>query len=228
MKKTDLAGIFKKRTGYGFKDPKALHQALTHSSQTRPGGADNERLEFLGDRVLALAISDWLFAQYPDADEGKMARRLNAMVRKETCARVARKIGIGDMMQAVSQRPSRKDSLFESTNVLGDACEAVIAAVYLEAGYKRTARFVLKLWEDELGREGATKKDPKSALQEWALARGLGTPQYHEENRTGPDHAPLFEMSVSIEGFDRVKASGPAKQTAEQAAAQAFMEANDV
>ena len=212
---------FSGRIGHQFRQPDLLVRAVTHasiSSMTRP---DNQRLEFLGDRVLGLAMAEALLRADPQASEGQLAPRYNALVRKETCADVAREIGLGDVLKLgrseMMSGGRRKDAL------LGDALEAVIAAVYMDAGFEAAQAVVLGLWGDRIAAVEADSRDAKTALQEWAQARGLPPPVYLEQGRTGPDHQPVFTVEVRLENGAVERAAAGTKRQAEQAAAKALL-----
>ncbi|MFO1089798.1 MAG: ribonuclease III [Hyphomicrobiales bacterium] len=218
---------FEGRLGYAFRDRALLEAALTHASAIDDGhGDDNERLEFLGDRVLALVMVEELFRLHPDAREGELARRLNTLVRKETCAEVSRALGVADAMKA--GRSVRRRAIAESTNVLGDTCEALIGAIYLDGGLEAARRFVLASWQPFLDSATMARKDPKTALQEWALARALPVPAYDELGREGPDHLPQFSMRVTVDGSEPATGVGRTKRQAEQEAATAFLKREGV
>ncbi|MGI9371126.1 MAG: ribonuclease III [Hyphomicrobiales bacterium] len=213
------------RIGYDFASDDLLQRALTHSSY-RAGGKkkpsrNNERLEFLGDRVLGLVIADWLFATYPDENEGDLAPKLNALVRKETCAHAAQDINLGKHLKLGRGEESAGGR--DKMAVLGNAMEALIAAVYLDGGYSAAHTMVLHVWEPHLATVTSLRKDAKTALQEWAQARGLPSPVYREKERTGPDHEPVFVMEVEIQGHKSDAAQGASKRIAEQSAAEAFL-----
>jgi len=218
-----LLSVFKKHSGYAFKDGQLLVNALTHTSQMNTDRQNNERLEFLGDRVLALVIAEYLYEDSPKAPEGEMALRLNSMVRKETCAQVARNLHLDELMKAFAGKTAVHKGVFDSQNVLGDACEAVLAAVYLDSGLEQARKFILAAWKEQLSDDNAIRKDPKSALQEWALARGLDMPIYVEVSREGPDHAPEFVMSAEVIGKGKKTGKGTSKRVAEQDAAEKFL-----
>lgn len=191
-----------------------LAQALTHPSAA--AAEDNQRLEFLGDRVLGLTIAEALFARFPQAAEGDLAHRYNALVRKETCAEVAMDLGLGPML-----RLGKSESLAggrRRTAVLGDAMEAVIAAIHLDLGAEAARAAVLAAWGDRLARSEAAPRDAKTALQDWAQARGLSPPRYVETGRSGPDHAPEFLVAAHL-GDHVGHGRGPGKRAAQQAAA---------
>jgi ribonuclease-3 len=212
---SDLRG-FEARLGHAFRHGDLLVRALTHASLASATRPSNERLEFLGDRVLNLAMAEALLAHDPGAAEGQLAPRLNALVRLETCADVARGIGLGEVLKLGRSEMltggRKKDAL------LGDALEAVIAAVFLDAGWDAARATVLRLWGDRVASAETRARDAKSALQEWAQARGLPPPTYVEEARDGPDHQPRFTVSVTVEGRTG-RADAGAKRQAEQAAA---------
>jgi ribonuclease-3 len=211
---------FSARIGHDFARPELLHEALTHGSFAEGARADNQRLEFLGDRVLGLAIAEALLADDPAATEGQLAPRLNALVRKETCADVARDLGLGDVLKLgrseMLSGGRRKEAL------LGDAMEAVIAAVYLDGGFGAAKSVVLTLWKERIAEVEADAKDAKTALQEWAQARGLGTPTYDVIGQDGPPHAPTFRIAARL-GRDSAEASAGPKRQAEQAAARQLL-----
>lgn len=207
---------FEARLGHSFRQKDLLVRALTHASLSSPTRPSNERLEFLGDRVLNLAMAEALAAADPDAAEGRLAPRLNALVRLETCADVARGIGLGDVLKV--GRSEMLSGGRKKEALLGDALEAVIAAVFLDAGWDSARATVLRLWGDRIATAETRARDAKSALQEWAQARGLPPPTYVEEAREGPDHQPRFTVAVTVEG-QTGRAEAGSKRQAEQAAA---------
>ncbi len=196
-----------------------LSRALTHASM---GGADNERLEFLGDRVLGFLIAEILIAQFPDESEGALALKLNALVRMETCARVAEAAGI-DKALILAPAEDRSGGRRKAA-ILGDACEAVIAALYLDGGIEAARKFVSKHWQPFMSEVTGDLRDPKNALQEWAQGRKLGTPSYRVSRREGPDHAPKFTVEVTVRGHDPAVGEGMSLRAAEQAAARILMQ----
>lgn len=212
---------FQGAIGHEFRDPALLLRAVTHasiSSATRP---DNQRLEFLGDRVLGLVMAEALLAADAKAAEGQLAPRFNALVRKETCAEVARTIGLGEVLKLgrseMISGGRRKDAL------LGDAMEALIAAIYLDGGFDAAKALVLRLWSDRIRAVDDDARDPKSSLQEWAQARGMSLPSYTETSRDGPDHQPMFTVQVQLENGATESARAGSKRVAEQAAARALL-----
>lgn len=212
------------RLGHAFADRQLLERALTHPSAV--SGADKrdksyQRLEFLGDRVLGLTVADMLFRTMPADDEGTLSRRLSDLVRAETCAEIASQLELG---QAVSVGPTESRTIVGSRpSVLADMCEAVIGAIYLDAGWASAEAFVTRLWLPRLAAGPAAQRDAKSALQEWAQGRGLPTPVYKVIERSGPDHQPLFTMAVVIPGIEDGTGQGSAKRQAEIAAATAVL-----
>ncbi len=212
---------FEGRIGYSFSTPAHLVRALTHASLGTVTRPDNQRLEFLGDRVLGLVIARAVHAADGSASEGQLAPRFNALVRKETCAEVARSIGLGDVL-----RLGRSEMLSggrRKETLLGDAMEAVIAAIFLDGGYDAAESVILALWADRIGTVADVPRDAKTALQEWAQAKSLGLPAYTELTRDGPDHAPQFTVEVRLENGLAENARAGSKRAAEQSAAAALL-----
>ncbi|MEM9783702.1 MAG: ribonuclease III [Pseudomonadota bacterium] len=207
------------KLGHQFAEPELLASALTHASAAGTARPDNQRLEFLGDRVLGLVIAEALMQRFPDEAEGDLAPRLNALVRRETLAEVAQTIDLGDHL--VLGRSESLSGGRRKKAILADAMEAVIAAVYFDAGLDTARRLILAHWSPILDRAAASDAptDAKSALQAWAQARGLGLPVYDEVARQGPDHAPRFTMAVRLEDGAEATGEAPGKRQAEQAAA---------
>lgn len=217
-----------KKIGYRFKNEALLGRALTHASLrgAKKVSEDNERLEFVGDRVLGLAIVELLWETYPTATEGELARHLNRLVRGETCAKVGRQLGLGEYLM-LSDSEAGSGGRLKAT-ILADAVEAVLGAIFLEAGFNKARDTVRRLWENEEVSFGQAAADPKSALQEWAQGQGLALPMYVEVERTGPDHAPRFTSEVHIKGRPPARGEGASKRSAEQAAAMALLEREGV
>nr|WP_255744392.1 ribonuclease III [Aliiroseovarius sediminis] len=212
---------FQGRIGYEFKDPELLIRALTHgsfSSATRP---DNQRLEFLGDRVLGLVMSETLLRADPNAPEGTLAPRYNALVRKETCADVARQVDLGAVLKL--GRSEMKTGGRRKLALLGDGMEAVIAAVYLDGGLNAAQTMIRNLWGDRIDRVEDDARDPKTALQEWAQARKMPPPRYVETGREGPDHAPMFTIKAELSNGRSAETQANSKRAAEQAAARTLL-----
>lgn len=225
MKLSGELSAFCDRIGYRFEQPELLVRALTHgsiSSATRP---DNQRLEFLGDRVLGLVMAEALLDADTEATEGVLAPRYNALVRKEACADVARDIGLGAVLKlGKSEMVSggrRKEAL------LGDGMEALIAAVYRDGGFSAARALILRLWGKRVFDVKEDARDPKTALQEFVQSRGETTPIYEIIKREGPDHAPEFTIAVTLASGERAEAKAGAKRQAEQAAAKALLERLD-
>jgi ribonuclease III len=211
------------KLGYKFKNPALLERALTHAS-VRGGKvvrSDNERLEFIGDRVLGLAIAFALNNQYPDASEGELARRYNRLVRGEACARVARDIGLGTHL--ILSESEAESGGRNKTTILADATEALLGAVFIDGGFERARSVVARLWQDQSEPIPEISVDAKSALQEWAQGQGLALPRYTVVARNGPDHAPRFTAEVLINGKAPAQGEGASKRIAEQAAANALL-----
>lgn len=209
------------RIGHRFADASLLPLALTHVSAV--GGdptRSNQRLEFLGDRVLGLAIADMLMEAYPAGSEGDLSRRLAALVRRETCAEVATGWEIGPHLKIGG---GGAGAMRRNPSVLGDACEAVIGAVYLDAGYEAARDLVRRGFGPKLKDLAAIPSNPKAELQEWAAARGLPPPLYAIVDRSGPDHAPRFSVAARVKGMAEALGSGPSRRVAEQAAAEAVL-----
>jgi ribonuclease-3 len=212
------------RIGYRFGDATLLTCSLTHISALK--GARNrtgsyQRLEFLGDHVLGLVISDMLFRSFPRADEGELSRRLADLVRKETCAEIAGTIDLGAAIKLGSSEANA--GARKRPAILADVCEALIGAVYLDGGYAAAAALVERLWQERMRATAQPLRDPKTLLQEWAQARGLPTPAYREVARSGPDHSPVFRVAVQLPNFAAAEGSGRSKRAAEQDAAAAML-----
>lgn len=222
-RRRDIKGL-EAALGYTFRSRDLVERALTHAStrvDRQTPAEDNERLEFLGDRVLGLAIAELLVEGDQKASEGDLARRFNRLVRRDACARVGRHIGLG---AALRLSPSEEESGGrDKDTILADAIEALLAAVFLEAGYEGVRDVVRRIWLPLLDGLPARVTDAKSALQEWAQGQGLALPAYVTTGRAGPDHAPVFTTEVRI--ADRAPATGvgASKRAAEQAAASALL-----
>ncbi|MGJ3647562.1 ribonuclease III [Sphingomonas sp. GlSt437] len=197
----------------------ALYErALTHGSHR---AEHYERLEFLGDRVLGLAIAEWLYAEFPDEPEGALSKRLNALVTGAVCASIARRISVPLHLKLGKQ--ARDDGASDSDNVLGDAMEALIGALYLDHGIDAARGAVRRLWRDLIAASPRAPQHPKSALQEWAARHNRRPPEYSVTDRSGPEHAPRFTVRVAIGKLAEASATGASKQEAETAAAAALL-----
>ncbi len=219
----DLSPL-EKRIEHTFNDPSLLQHALTHASsinQSDSRSESNERLEFLGDRVLGLVIADMLYKRFQYEDEGALSRRLTALVRKEALARIADTIELSSYLTlslGEEESGGRKNPA-----LLADACEALIAAIYLDAGLVPARRFIENNWQSLLDEDPTPPKDAKTALQEWTQSRNLGLPEYKVADQSGPPHAPTFTIAVSVKGYPDQDSSGPSKRRAEQDAAESML-----
>ncbi|RMH46266.1 MAG: ribonuclease III [Alphaproteobacteria bacterium] len=220
--RAEVLAAVQQRIGHDFADPDLLDRALTHASYSGPDRPDNERLEFLGDRVLGLVIAEALLRHDSAAAEGVLAPRLNALVRKETCAEIAAALGLGAAI-----RMGRSEMLSGGRRkraILGDAMEAVIAAVYLDGGIEAARRVILRHWARHLETVDGLAGDAKSRLQEWVQARGQTPPAYEELSREGPAHAPVFTIRAVLASGETATARAGSKRAAEQAAARQLLE----
>lgn len=222
-KAKDRAAL-EERIGYKFADKALLERALTHISALS-GGATRansyQRLEFLGDHVLGLVISDMLYRAFPKANEGELSRRLADLVRKETCAEVARAMDLGPALKLGNSESHAGGRL--RTTILADACEALVGAVFTDGGYKTADQLIGRFWKERMLKPLRPLRDPKTMLQEWAQARGLPTPAYKELARTGPHHDPEFRVAVTLPERQPAEGTGSSKRAAEQAAAAAML-----
>ena len=222
MKKSEAIRSFEQRLGYEFSNLSLLVEALTHSSIASDFRKDNQRLEFLGDRVLGLVMAEALLEIDQTAPEGTLAPRFNALVRKETCAEVTRQIELGGVLKIgrseMLSGGRRKDAL------LGDGMEAVIAAIYKDGGFEIAKTIIIKLWGDRIKNVKVDARDAKTMLQEWAQARGQNPPNYEVISRSGPDHAPDFLVKVILASGETSEAMAGSKRQAEQMAAKALLQ----
>lgn len=212
-----LAGIL----GHSFRHPDILRRAVTHASAEPRAWNAYERLEFLGDRVLALVVAEQLLDRFPHEREGSIAKRHVSLVRRETLAEVAHSIGLGRYL--IISRGEDEAGARASDTILSDAMEAVIGALYLDGELEAARRFILRHWNPLLEMDRRPPQDPKTALQEWAQGRRLPLPSYVTVAQTGPAHAPEFTVEVQVEGQAPRRASGKSKRLAEQAAATAML-----
>jgi len=225
------AGDLPKTIGYGFARRELLQQALTHPSALvaeRRGrsrklvGRGYERLEFLGDRVLGLVVAELLWRRFEDEPEGDLTRRHTHLVRREALARVAKAIELGPHL--VLSRAEAAAGAAGNPGILADACEALIAAIYVDGGFAAASSFVRRFWEPLIDEMEEPPRDPKTALQEWAQARGLALPAYELVSTSGPDHSPLFTVAASVAGGDRATATASSKRLAEARAAASLLD----
>jgi ribonuclease-3 len=213
------------RLGYRFQDKDLLELALTHASVAEGARrmADNERLEFLGDRVLGLMIAEILMESFPEASEGELSRRFHTLVSREACAGVAQALELGAALRLAAGET--KSGGRSNPTILGDAVEALLAAVYIDGGYDAVLNCFKPLWAEAIANSGnASQSNPKSFLQEWAVAHGKSPPSYHLIDRKGPDHAPVFTMEARLDGFAPQTAAGRSRQEAEKTAALGLIE----
>jgi len=215
----EIAQFVTDQLGHAPSDRSLFERALTHSSV---GKDSYERLEFLGDRVLGLVIARALYDRYPDEPEGNLSKRYNALVARETCAEIGRELGLPALIRLGKQ--ARGDAANWSSNVVGDALEALIGALLLDGGMGVAERFILRRWESFLTGQERAPQHPKSALQELAAERRCKPPVYEIVSRTGAHHNPMFTVRVSVGALGEATAEGTSKQEAETAAASALLE----
>ncbi|MBX3554491.1 MAG: ribonuclease III [Pseudolabrys sp.] len=223
------AKIIEQRIGYPFSDSSLLATAFTHVSalkSARSRADSYQRLEFLGDHVLGLIVSDMLYRAFPKADEGELSKRLADLVRREACADVARSLGLDEAVKLGAVGAGAGARLRKS--VLGDICEAVIGAIFLDGGYAAAAQFVERNWTERMRKPVRPLRDPKTILQEWAQGKGLPTPVYREIERTGPHHDPQFRVAVELPGLTPAEGVGGSKRAAEKVAATALLKREGV
>ncbi len=214
-----------RRLGHQFAEPALLERALTHASvgPGLKGRRDNEVLEFLGDRVIGLLAAERLSELYPAAPEGELAPRLNALVSRQACAAVARRVDLGAALRLSGAET--KTGGREKDSILADACEAVMAAVYRDAGLEAARAVFLDLWSEAFeGLSALRVRDPKTALQEWAQGQGKPLPAYEVTHRGGPDHEPVFTVKVTVRDIEPALAQGRSRQEAEKAAAALMLQ----
>lgn len=218
-KRTLLLAVFQDRLGYHFSNPEHLDRALTHASS---GTENYERLEFLGDRVLGLIIAEILYRCFPFEKEGALARRHSALACTGTLAKIARDLELPEIVIAsAAERAAGGNKL---DNLLADCMEAIIGAIFLDKGYVACQEVVTALWGDMIYTLSQPPVDSKTALQEWAQGRGLPVPAYDIVERSGPDHAPVFKIKVTVEGYNGMEAIGPSRRVAEKLAAQSMLD----
>ena len=210
-----------RRLGHDFRNRGLLLTGLTHASAATATRETYQRLEFLGDRVLGLVITEMLIAAFPTASEGELSRRLADLVRKEACAEVAAALDFGSAMRLGGGKIKRSSLL--TTNVLGDVCEAVIAAIYQDGGLEAARTFIAAHWRTKLIADAVPNQNAKAALQEWAQGRGIGVPVYAIKSKSGPDHEPHFEVEAKVGVLPPANGEGRTRREAEQAAAAALL-----
>ena len=229
-----------KTLNYKFTNQGLLKSALTHSSTTsanknknksqkldaKKNDEDNERLEFLGDRVLGLSISSLLIKLYPEDEEGDLARRYNHLVRRETCTEIAKDLNLGKYL--ILSLAEERSGGREKATILANAMEALLGAVFIDSGYEAADKIIKNFWQEQISKGVQVSLDAKTALQEWAQGQGLDLPKYSQLDRTGPDHNPIFETSVLVEGVGEASGKGSSKRIAEQMAAKNLLEKQKV
>ena len=220
--KSSLISKLQKRLGYQFDNLKLLERALTHTSAKKERVGDYERLEFLGDRVLGLVVAEMLWDRFPKESEGDLAKRHAHLVRGATVAEVALSVNLGQVLRL--SKGERDSGGQDNPHLLADACEAVIAAIYIDGGFAEARRVVSTLWEKQVASHKQPPRDSKTLLQEWVQAKGHGLPQYKLISREGPPHDPFFTIEVSIQGQQPSTGTGKSKRIAEQQAAKLMLE----
>lgn len=200
---------------YKFKNSDYLREALTHPSLE--GSANYQRMEFVGDRVLGLAVASWMYELYPAVDEGGLASRHTNLVRREACVKVAENLELGRFLHMA--KSSEDTGGRKRETILADACESVIGAIYLDAGYVVAEKFIRANWIDLASNVKVADRDAKTKLQEMVQATGRPTPVYTTIDKTGPDHEPIFTILVKVKDEGEEAAKGHSKREAEQQAA---------
>lgn len=201
--------------GYSFKDENLLREALTHPSLE--GSANYQRLEFVGDRVVGLAIAAWMYELHPDVDEGGLASRHTNLVRREACAKIAHKINLGDFIHMA--KSSEDAGGRERETIIADVCESVIGAIYLDSNYETAEKFIRRFWKDMANNVKVANRDAKTRLQEMVQGQSKPTPVYTTIAKSGPDHEPVFTIAVKVKDAGEEIAKGNSKREAEQLAA---------
>jgi len=221
IRQDEAVAALTRRLGHVFRNEQLFEQALTHASGAKSKiSGSNERLEFLGDRVLGLVVAQLLYEQHEDVPEGDLARMFNALVRRQTCAKVGEKLGIPDALVLAGKGAKRTTV---TDNIVGDACEALVAAVYLDGGLEAARKIIRQHWAGFLEKAPGLRKDAKSSLQEWAAARAMAVPSYETIAMTGPDHAPEFRVELTVDGREPAIGVAATRRTAEQVAAAEFL-----
>ena len=209
---------------FKFKDQSILKQSLTHKSFNKD--ENNEILEFLGDRVLGLVISEKLINDFPNDAEGLIDKRYSKLVNKETCHKVSQSLNLGDFILLGSTEINSKGN--EKKSILADACESLIGAIYSDSGYEESKKFIFKFWNNEFESLDSNLVDPKSFLQEWTLKRYKELPEYKLLDQSGPDHDPLFSVELSFKEYKKATEEGKSIKDAEMKAAESFIILNKI
>ena len=228
LTKSPDPSVLAKKLGHEFRVPRLLEDALTHPSlagarQRKKGAMPYERMEFLGDRVLGLIVAEWLYENFPNANEGEMAKRHAALVNRDALRVVALEIGLGQFVRLARGEEAGADGGRKNLATLPDAMEAVIGALYLDGGYIAARVFIRQYWQREIA-VSETPADPKTTLQEWAQGQGLPLPTYRVIEHSGPAHAPKFLIEASVKGHAPVQAEGDSKRAAQKEAATKLLE----
>jgi ribonuclease-3 len=227
ISRAEAIAELQRRIGHAFADRDLIDRALTHSSVGNGSAKirDNERLEFLGDRVLNLIVAEHLVDQKPDAQEGELSRAMSQLVNYHACAVVARAAGVREALRFDAS--ASKVGARDNDRVLGDACEALIAALYLDGGIDAARRFILEFWTEAFaGLDAPEQKDPKTLLNEWAMGLGRPAPRYRVLATEGAAHAPRFTVEAQVEGFEPLTAQAGSKKDAEKLAAERLLAAH--
>lgn len=219
MTKTRPLSDLETRLGYRFQNKAFMEQALTHSSKS--GAANNERIEFLGDRVLNLVMAENLFKRFPEENEGNLAKRHSALVQGRMLFLIGGILSLGDFINL--SESERLSGGAENENIVSDAMEALLGAIFLDGGLEAAREVILRLWGDNIATLTEAHQDPKTELQEWVQARGLPLPDYEITGKSGPDHAPTFEIEVRVKGYDPITVEGPSRRHGEKAAASKML-----
>ena len=209
---------------FKFKDQSILKRSLTHKSFDK--NDNNESVEFLGDRVLGLVISEKLISDFPNDSEGLLDKRYSKLVNKETCYKISQSLNLGDFILLGSTEINSKGN--EKKSILADACESLIGAIYLDSGYEESKKFICNFWNEEFESMDSNLIDPKSFLQEWTLKRYKELPEYKLLDQSGPDHAPLFSVELSFKEYKKATNEGKSIKDAEMKAAESFIKLNKI
>ena len=222
MHKKEISDL-EKAISFKFKDQSILRRSLTHKSFDND---NNETLEFLGDRVLGLVISEKLISDFPNDSEGLLDKRYSKLVNKETCYKISQTLNLGDFILLGSTEINSKGN--EKKSILADACESLIGAIYLDSGYEESKKFIFKFWNKEFEFSDINLVDPKSFLQEWTLKRYKELPKYKLLDQSGPDHDPVFSVELSFKEYKKAFEEGKSIKDAEMKAAESFIRLNKI
>tara|TARA_B100000965_G_scaffold394247_1_gene406163 strand:+ start:561 stop:1238 length:678 start_codon:yes stop_codon:yes gene_type:complete len=223
MNKKEISDL-ENTISFKFKDQSILKRSLTHKSFDK--NDNNESVEFLGDRVLGLVISEKLISDFPNDSEGLLDKRYSKLVNKETCYKISQSLNLGDFILLGSTEINSKGN--EKKSILADACESLIGAIYLDSGYEESKKFICNFWNEEFESMDSNLIDPKSFLQEWTLKRYKELPEYKLLDQSGPDHAPLFSVELSFKEYKKATNEGKSIKEAEMKAAESFIKLNKI